>query len=260
MSQTKVFSFASGDDISRALSEFIAHASSEAIARSGQFTVAFSGGSLPATACRFLKENVNVDFAKWHVFWADERCVALSDSESNFGLVKSELLDPLAQAGRGIPEDQVVCINEALIGDSAAAAADYQAQMERVFVGAARAGPLPVFDCVLLGIGPDGHTCSLFPGHPLLEERTKWVASIDDSPKPPPSRITLTLPVVNQAARIAFVASGGGKRDMVRRIVEVRDADLPAARVAPVSGTVYWFLDSAAAQDLSAATTAKFSL
>ncbi|KAJ2773355.1 suppressor of los1-1 [Coemansia nantahalensis] len=256
MSQTKVFSFASGDDISRALSEFIAQASGEAIARSGRFTVAFSGGSLPATVCRFLKDNPAVDFAKWHVFWADERCVPLADSESNFGLVESELLGPLARAGRAIPDGQVVRISEALIHNSAAAAADYQARMEQVF-----GGPLPpAFDCILLGIGPDGHTCSLFPGHPLLEERAAWVAPIDDSPKPPPSRITLTLPVVNRAARIAFVASGAGKRDMVRRIVEARDAALPAARVAPPSGTVYWFLDSAAAQDLSAATTSRFSL
>ncbi|KAJ1734189.1 suppressor of los1-1 [Coemansia biformis] len=260
MSQTKVFSFASGNDISQALSEFVAQASSEAIARSGRFTVAFSGGSLPATVCRFLVDNGDVDFAKWHVFWADERCVKLDDSESNFALVKSELLDPLTQAGRGIPADQVVHISEALVHDSAAAAADYQSRMEQVFADAAHAGSFPAFDCVLLGIGPDGHTCSLFPGHPLLEETTKWVASIDDSPKPPPRRITLTLPVVNHAARVAFVATGAGKRDMLKRIIESKDADLPAARVAPASGSVYWFLDSAAAQDLSASTTAKFCL
>ncbi|GMF30753.1 unnamed protein product [Phytophthora lilii] len=124
-------------------------------------------------------------------------------------------------------------------------------------------------------MGPDGHTCSLFPGHPLLEEKTLFVASIEDSPKPPPQRITLTYPVVNNAAnvrivsrvwwvarveahldacvQVAFVATGAGKAELIPHMVgiEKRSPPLPAANVKPTDGVVYWFIDEDAAAKLS---------
>ncbi|KAJ2782418.1 hypothetical protein H4R18_002288 [Coemansia javaensis] len=260
----KVFALESGEDVSRAVGEFLAQASAEAIARAGRFTVAFSGGSLPAVACRALRTMDGVDFSRWHVFWADERCVPLDDAESNFRLVREELLAPLAAAGRAIPDAQVVRIAAALVADPAAAAADYQRRMQQALGGgggdSGEGGSAPALDCVLLGIGPDGHTCSLFPGHPLLDERALWVAPIEDSPKPPPRRITLTMPVVNAARRVAFVATGAGKRDTLRRIIDLRDPALPAARVAPADGCLYWFVDRPAAQDLATPTASSFSL
>lgn len=106
----------------------------------------------------------------------------------------------------------------------------------------------PVFDLILLGIGPDGHTASLFPGHELLTEEDRWVAYLDDSPKPPPRRITLTYPVINHASKVAFVATGEGKQDVLATIMdEPAGLSLPASRVRPTqNGQLYWFVDDAA--------------
>ncbi|KAJ2005064.1 suppressor of los1-1 [Coemansia thaxteri] len=246
---TKVYSFSSTNEVAQGLDKLLAHLSSEAIARSGRFTVAFSGGSLPATVAKYVKHNSTIDFSKWFVFWADERCVDHSDSESNYRLVKEELLDHVP-----IPAKQVFAIDPTLLSNSAAAAAEYQSQMVAVF------DSVPVFDCILLGIGPDGHTCSLFPGHPQIEENDKWVVHIDDSPKPPPSRITLTLPVLNHARTVAFVATGAGKRGILREIIDDRNLALPASHVAPTNGSALWFVDHAAAQDLKINKPAEFKL
>ena len=114
----------------------------------------------------------------------------------------------------------------------------------------------PVFDLILLGIGPDGHTCSLFPGHELLSEEDRWVAYIEDSPKPPPKRITLTFPVLNHAARIAFVAAGAGKADTLHTVLDEPEKGLPASRVRPAHpGQLYWFVDDAAAEKVQFART-----
>ncbi|KAG8958775.1 suppressor of los1-1 [Tulasnella sp. 419] len=96
-------------------------------------------------------------------------------------------------------------------------------------------------------MGPDGHTASLFPGHELLAEEDRWVAYIEDSPKPPPKRITLTFPVINHAANVAFVASGSGKQEMLSNILDHPERGLPCSRVRPAApGHVYWFVDDAA--------------
>lgn len=101
----------------------------------------------------------------------------------------------------------------------------------------------PRFDLILLGTGPDGHTCSLFPSHTLLDEDSAWVAWLDDSPKPPSTRITLTYPVLNHAHKVAFVAVGEGKKEILHKVLDQPDLGLPASRVKPLPpGQVYWYV------------------
>ncbi|KAI8912355.1 hypothetical protein DFJ77DRAFT_468079 [Powellomyces hirtus] len=247
MPSPEVFKFASADEISTALDHFIAQASHDAIARSGRFTVTLSGGSLPKVLAAKLKSNTTVEWSKWHVFFADERCVPHDHDDSNYLLAKQQLLDSVP-----IPANQVHPINPALVNDRHAAAKDYVQQLKSVF-----GEELPSFDVNLLGIGPDGHCCSLFPGHPLLDVKDTWVASLDDSPKPPPSRITLTYPVINNADTNVFVVTGEGKADVLHQIIDLKEP-LPSGRV-QAKRRLIWFVDNGAAGKLKASTL-KYSL
>ncbi|XP_015344734.1 6-phosphogluconolactonase [Marmota marmota marmota] len=145
-----------------------------------------------------------------------------------------------------IPDSRVITIDPTLPVEEAAE--DYAKKLRQAFQG----DSIPVFDLLILGVGPDGHTCSLFPDHPLLQEQEKIVAPISDSPKPPPQRVTLTLPVLNAARTVIFVATGEGKAAVLKRILEDKEEKpLPAALVQPHTGTLRWFLDEAAARLLS---------
>jgi 6-phosphogluconolactonase len=210
-----VLVFASNTEVSAWLDENVARLSREAIARSGKFIIAVSGGSLPVVLASKLKDNKDVDWSQWHVFFADERCVPLDHADSNYLLTKDSLLKFVP-----IPESQVYAINENFVSDPPQAAADYQKQLETVFGLSFASGSFPEFDLILLGMGPDGHTCSLFPGHPLLQERLLWVSSLTDSPKPPPSRITLTYPVLDAAKNVVYVTTGGGKAEIFKKMFD----------------------------------------
>ncbi|KAI8066342.1 6-phosphogluconolactonase [Gongronella butleri] len=247
-----VYAFESTDGLSAGLNVFCEKVSAEAIASHGSVSIAISGGSLPKLLAKDLKHNSKIDFSKWHVFWADERCVAHDDADSNYKEVKAQLLDAVP-----IPAENIHAIQEsaAVRKDTDAAAVDYEAQLVAHF-----GKNLPRFDLILLGMGPDGHCCSLFPGHPLLQENTRWVAPINDSPKPPPERITLTYPVVNNAATIAFVTAGEGKQEMVQKIIEQPALQLPCQRVKPTNGSVYWFIDQAAAGKLQSSSYGAYKL
>lgn len=130
------------------------------------------------------------------------------------------------------------------------AADDYTAKIRIVYPGS----DIPKFDLMLLGMGPDGHTCSLFPGHPLLQEKTKIVASLSDSPKPPPARITLTLPVVNNAHCVMFIVMGSSKTGPAAKALDlnksVDDDDMPpAGKVRLYHGELHWWMNQAAAAE-----------
>ncbi|RUO96199.1 6-phosphogluconolactonase [Jimgerdemannia flammicorona] len=246
MSAATVYSFPTTHALSSGLSDFVEHLSSDAIKKHDRFTVAVSGGSLPKLLSADLRHNSRIDFSKWHIFFADERCVPLDHPDSNYAELKTQLLDHIAEQ---IQPSHVHPINQALIEDPEEAAEDYMDQLKDLFA-AKDSVKFPVFDLILLGMGPDGHTCSLFPGHPLLHEHLKWVAEITDSPKPPPNRITLTFSVLNHAHNIAFVTAGEGKQEMVQRILEGQGEELPCQLVNPVHGKLVWFVDDAAAGKL----------
>lgn len=242
-------------DLAPNLRKFVLDQQSEALKRHGVFRVAVSGGSLPKTLAQALLAPSNgspddqVEFDKWELFYADERCVPLTHEDSNHKLVQEELLDKIP-AEHAKPT--VFAINEQHLNNVQEMADDYEKTMVSIFA-ARDSVKLPLFDLILLGCGPDGHTCSLFPNHPLLREHDAWVLAIEDSPKPPPKRITLSLPVVLHAMKIGFVATGGGKKDVLKKIFDTEEGSkLPCGLVNAGAGDkVSWFCDQAATEGVT---------
>ncbi len=233
--------------LGRAAAGYVAQLSAQAIAGRSRFTVALSGGSLPRLVGPALAAEPNrsqIDWAGWHVFWADERLVPLDHPDSNFRLAREYLFNQV-----NIPVAQIYPLDDSF--EPAATARTYQALLAQLFQP--EASQPPRFDLILLGLGEDGHTASLFPHHPLLTETSRWVAPILDSPKPPPERITLTLSVINQARAVAFVAAGAGKATILAQVLETEApaGALPAQLVRPSDGDLVWFVDEAAAARLT---------
>lgn len=234
LSTTSVRVFANSDLLSAGLDTFIEQQSQEAISARGVFQVAVSGGSLPKILAKHLVNNSSIAFEKWHIFFADERCVPLDHPDSNYLELRKELLDRLPLSR----QPKVHTINQQHIHAPAITAADYQQQLHDHFKGT-----VPEFDIILLGMGPDGHCCSLFPNHSLLNEHHLYVASIQDSPKPPSKRITFTLPIIHHARKNVFVTTGQGKQEMLFKIIHHPEMKLPCQLV----GSAIWFVDQAAA-------------
>jgi 6-phosphogluconolactonase len=229
------------ENISDALADYIIKISKQSIQQHGKFIIAVSGGSLPRQLKGLVKRKDEIDWSGWYVFLADERLVPLDHMDSNYHLLQKEFLQYVP-----IPKDQIYPINTSLLDDPEALSDDYMERLRQVFA-AKNAVKFPVFDLILLGVGLDGHTCSLFPNHPLLEETMVWIAPILDSPKPPPQRITLTLPVLNHAHHIIFICTGKDKQDILRRVLSKEHEHLPVTMVRPKHGHLIWFLDKMAA-------------
>jgi 6-phosphogluconolactonase len=250
--QANLFSFPAVGALAPALRAYIITAQKAGIDRHGIFKVAVSGGSLPKTLAQALlappeSDTDVVHWDKWEIFFADERAVPLDHADSNYGLLKAELLDKLPA---GVTPPVVHAIDQSQLDDTQELADLYEQALVQSFASRDSV-KLPIFDLLLLGCGPDGHTCSLFPGHELLRETDAWVAPIEDSPKPPPRRITLTLPVVTHAVRVAFVATGGGKKEVMKEIFEVGNG-LPCALVNEGCGDrCSWFVDDAAVEGVT---------
>lgn len=184
---------------------------------------------------------VNTEWTKWKIFFCDERVVAFDDPESTYGLYKRGLHGKVP-----ITTNQLIAINPSL--SLKEIADDYTSQLKLHFPGE----ELPRFDLLLLGMGPDGHTCSLFPGHKALQVTSTWITEINDSPKPPPQRITLTLPVINNSRKCVFVSTGENKAEVLKKILEGNEPNpLPAALVKPSDGELVWILDKGAASLLN---------
>jgi 6-phosphogluconolactonase len=213
--------------------------SGEAIVQRGRFSVVLSGGSTPRVMHKLLTRpplRDRVDWRKVYVFWSDERFVPPDNSESNFRMARETLLDHVP-----IPKDNIRPVPTGTRTPEEAAQR-YTETLKNFFQA-----DIPTFDLVILGMGPDGHTASLFPGYPELQlPHGTLVAALTNAPKPPPTRITLTLPAINSAANVVFLVTGSDKAKAVKSVLE-GTGKLPAKKVQPVEGKLIWLLDKAAA-------------
>ena len=249
MPETRVLRDA--DALSRAAAERFVEAAAEAIASSGRFVVALAGGSTPRGAYERLASvelAPRVDWSRVHVFWGDERCVPPDHPDSNYRMAREALLDRVP-----VPDANVHRVEGERRPEEAAAS--YERVLRAFFTGQSADGrtaadaPTPCFDLILLGMGQDGHTASLFPGDRALAETERWVAAVrapDVAPRLP--RVTLTLPVINASNRIFFIVSGSRKRKVLRSVLddpEAARALYPPAMVRPCE-QVIWFVDEAA--------------
>jgi 6-phosphogluconolactonase len=224
----------------------------QAIARDGQFHVALSGGTTPQALFRALASQEfrgQIDWPRVQLFWGDERAVPPDDPESNYGMARRELLVrvpiPAANVHRMEAED----------ANMGRAAHHYEELLRRYLPLDDRG--FPVFHVVFLGIGPEGHTASLFPGSRLLRETSRWV-STPTVAKLGKRRMTLTLPVLDAARRIVFLAEGSGKAAILREVLLGHpDPPLPAQMVQPRNGERIFLIDEAAAALLGATAPAK---
>ncbi len=216
-----------------------------ATTKQGAFSVALSGGNTPRQlhdTLVTLPHRDKIDWSKIHFFWGDERFVPPDDPGSNFQMAQATLLSKL-----DVPPRNIHCVPT--VGVTPEKAAEQYSQTITSFFGAS----LPRFDLILLGLGPDGHTVSLFPGHPSnADSGTRPVVVVKDSPKPPFIRLTLTLESINHAANIIFLVTGNDKAGIVRKVLQQRDEGslLPAQQIQPTDGTMVWLLDEDAARDL----------
>lgn len=228
--------FADAEELARGAAAFFAEAVSRATAVRGRASVLLAGGETPRRTYELLAEEPLRETIPWdkiHFFWGDERCVPADDPLSNQGMARACLLDRLP-----VPPENIHPIPGAEVPGEAADA--YQRELEGHF-----ANRPPRFDLVLLGLGADGHTASLFPGSAALAEQSRWTAVVR-RPGEPFARITLTLPLLNRAERILFLVAGGGKAAVLAAILK-GDARHPASRVHPDGGELHWFADRAAA-------------
>ena len=225
--------------------EALAHAAAEwlcgnAVASRGRFAVCCSGGSTPRRLYELLAGPDIVTRFPWdrvHWFWGDERFVPHDHPDSNYRMVQAALLSRAP-----VPEANIHPIPTGHLSPEQAAGA-YEKDL-KAFYGAEALDPArPLFDVMLLGIGDDGHTASLFPGHPALKEGWHWVVAVLGAKSE--ARITLTYPALDSSRDVIFLAAGEEKRSVVRR-ARAGDPALPAARIDPI-GQLHWFTDRAAA-------------
>jgi 6-phosphogluconolactonase len=230
-------------DLFHASAEEFVRVARAAIGAQGRFTVALSGGSTPKALYSLLAANYAA-FA-WNrvfLFFGDERHVPPTDAESNYRMVQESLLSKIT-----IPAENVFRVH-AENPDADAAAADYEKQIRGFFE--LKSSEFPRFDLILLGMGPDGHTASLFPDSAALEEQSRLVVA-NWVEKFKTHRITFTFPVLDHAAEVMFLASGPDKAEMLHQVLEGKSSPpLPSQRVQPSDGKLLWMLDEPAAAKL----------
>jgi 6-phosphogluconolactonase len=239
---------ATARELSHAAAELFVSLGQQAMAARHRFTIALAGGSTPRRLYALLATDPwrsQLDWSAVECFFGDERAVAPEHAESNYRMAHDALLGPLA-----VPAPRIHRM-QAERADLAAAAADYQAELAKVFDLSVDAPP-PVFDLVLLGLGSDGHTASLFPHTEALLVDLAWVAA-NEVPQLDTHRMTLTLPVLNRAANVIFLVTGADKAAVLAEVLEgpPDPARLPSQSIRPSAGNLLWLVDQAAAAQLT---------
>lgn len=230
--------------LSHEAAQFIVRLANEAIVTRGRFTIALSGGSTPKLLYSLLGDepyHSQIDWTQVDIFWSDERCVPPNDPDSNYLLAQQVLLSKIS-----VPADQVHRM-PADQPDRDAASKAYSEEMQRTF----GTNGIPNFDLIQLGMGPEGHTASLFPHQASLHEQQRLVMPVN-VPKPPPPRLTFTPPLLNAARYILFLVAGADKADALQAVLEgeYQPDEYPAQIVRPNNGEVIWMLDNTVAAKL----------
>jgi 6-phosphogluconolactonase len=231
--------------LSRAAAQSLADRVRATLTGGGRFHLALAGGNTPRVLYRLLAANYRslISWPQVHLFWGDERYVPAADSHSNYRMARETLLD-----GVPIPEENIHPMPTDFPEPEDAARA-YEKTLQNFF-----SSPWPRFDLVLLGLGPDGHTASLFPSSPALEEKERWVVAAQ-GPVEPRQRLTLTFPVLTHSAQIYFLVAGADKADALRRALGGAPdmKECPAGGVRSGSNAVVWWTDRDAAKLLEEA-------
>jgi len=238
----KINVFNNEDEVLRGLANYVVEIASESISSNGQFSIALSGGNSPKKLYELLASpsyKNKIEWSKVHFFFGDERYVPHTDPQSNYLMAKKAILEPLELSYK-----QIFPIDTSLSPDEAAKA--YTNDINLYF-----AGTEPCFDLVLLGLGDNSHTASLFPHTPVLHDKSASAKAVflEDQKV---FRITLTAPLINMAQHVAFLVYGEGKAIAVHHIIEDKTdiEEYPAQLIKPQSGDLQWFLDTGAAAQL----------
>lgn len=231
--------FENNNTLLTSLADFIVAQAADSIRAHGRFSFVLSGGSSPKKLYELLATDEyrnKIDWKSVYFFFGDERNVPATHADSNYLMARKAMFEPL-----NIPAAQVFRMNTDL--EPVAAAAEYEAKLNTFFKG-----NKVTFDLVLLGLGDDAHTASLFPNTPVLRETEKMVASCF-IPKVNMDRITLTAPCINQAHAVAFLVFGASKAEAIKHILhDERNTDnYPAQLIQPTEGQLHWYLDKPAA-------------
>jgi 6-phosphogluconolactonase len=240
--QTEIRIVESEEALAEAAALVIVEAAVEAVAARGRFTLALSGGDTPRRTYARLAQppyRDRIDWLKTLVFFGDERGVPADHRDSNYGMAWTTLLSKVP-----VPSANVFRIRGEA-EDPETAAVDYARVLAKAL--GLRRGERPRFDLMLLGLGVDGHTASLFPGSPVLKEVFRSVAAVHATAAAIPQRFTLTLPVLSAAAEILFLVAGPEKAKVVKAVLGDQASTLPAAMIRPAEGRLRWLLDRAAA-------------
>jgi len=233
-------------ELFEAAAEEVLRAAKEAVEKRGRFTIALSGGSTPKNLFNLLATNARtvLPWDRTFFFWGDERHVPPTDPDSNYHMAEETMLSKIPVAAGNV--FRMAAENP----DAAAAAEAYEQTLRKFF--ALETGQFPRFDLILLGMGPDGHTASLFPGTAALQEKSRLVVAnwVD---KLKASRLSLTLPVLNAAACVTFLVSGMDKAAALHAVLEgdAPGEQYPSKLIRPVDGKLIWLVDRAAASALS---------